>query len=134
MYTVNDIAKQVNINPHTIRYYVKSELLHPQRNQDNDYQLFSQHDLQHLRFILRAKSLGCTLNEIKYILTMANSGSTACPTVRKIVQKRLLETQQKITELQQIKTRVEHALQNWENMPDAAPSSHSICHLIESMS
>jgi DNA-binding transcriptional MerR regulator len=134
MLTIANIAKQSGMNPHTVRYYVREELLSPAMQADNHYRLFTRQDVTRLRFIRMAKLLGFTLNEIRQILEHAKVGESPCADVREIIQNHIVENSQKIQELQALQTRMEQALEKWQDMPDKTPDGNSICHLIESMS
>ncbi|MEZ5534832.1 MAG: MerR family transcriptional regulator [Thiolinea sp.] len=134
MLTIADLAKASDVSAHTVRYYVKEGLLIPAAQADNNYRLFTQQDVTRLRFIRMAKMLGFTLSEIRQILEHAKVGESPCADVREIIRKHILENRRKIRELQALQTRMEQALEKWQDMPDKTPDGNSICHLIESMS
>lgn len=133
MLTVNDLAIQSRVPAHVVRYYSRIGLIHPQRQQENGYRLFSPEDANRLRFIRLAKQLGFTLNEIKEITQHADMKESPCQEVRKIIQDHIVENRQKIEEMMKLQTRMESALEQWQDMPDGVPDGHSVCHLIESI-
>ncbi len=90
-------------------------------------------DATRLRFIIAAKDLGFTLNEISEILDEAKHGNSPCPMVRDIVKKRLEENKKKIRELKNLQKKMETALSDWTQMQDSMPNGDSVCHLIESV-
>lgn len=130
--TVNDLARQAHLPLDTVRYYVRIGLLQPQGRQENGYKVFGSRDVQYLQFIRQAKSLGFTLTEIRAIVEEARAGSSPCPMVRDIIQRRISETQRKVRELVSLQERMEKALARWQTMPDRCPDGESLCHLIES--
>ena len=131
---VIDIASKAEVSPHTVRYYTKLGMLLPSVDDVNGYKVYVKSDLMRLRFIMHAKSLGFTLNEIQDILSDSEQGKTPCPNVRGLLQHRIKENRQKIKELQTLQKRMEDALKEWENMPDQLPTGDVVCHLIESVS
>lgn len=133
MFTVNDLAVQSQVPAHVVRYYSRIGLIHPERQQGNGYRLFSPADAGRLRFIRLAKQLGFTLNEIREITQHADMKESPCQEVRKIIQDRIVENRQKIEEMMKLQTRMESALEQWQEMPDGIPDGHSVCHLIESI-
>jgi len=133
MLTVAEIAKRSGVSAHTVRYYVRENLITPTAQTKSNYRLFNPQDVIRLRFIRMAKMLGFTLSEIRQILEHAQLGGSPCSDVREIIQKHIVENQQKIQELQALQVRMEQALGKWQNMPDKTPNGHSICHLIESI-
>jgi DNA-binding transcriptional MerR regulator len=133
MLTVNELAKQGQVQAHVVRYYTRLGLIHPERQKENGYRLFTQDDVNRLHFIRLAKQLGFTLNEIKEIIQHADMKESPCQEVRKIIQARIVENRQKIEEMMKLQTRMESALEQWKDMPDGIPNGHSVCHLIESI-
>lgn len=131
---VIDIASRTGISPHTVRYYTKLGMLAPSTDIVNGYKVYTRSDLMRLRFISHAKALGFTLHEIQDILNDSEQGKTPCPNVRNLLQKRIVENRKKIEELQALQSRMETALNEWEQMPDQVPTGDTVCHLIESVS
>ncbi|HSH57944.1 MAG TPA: MerR family transcriptional regulator [Halomonas sp.] len=129
---VSELAKEAGVTAETVRHYVREGLLHPERHPDNGYQLFTQTDLERLRFIQRARTLGFGVAEIREILDHADHGDSPCPMVRDLLASRLPQIRERIAELQALAGRMEQALDAWANMPDGTPDGHSLCRLIES--
>lgn len=132
-YQVKDIAGDANVSTDAVRFYTKKGLLKPKRNKLNNYNLYSHADLIRLRFISKAKILGYRLNEIKQIIQASEKKQTPCPLVRKIIEKRIKDNKNKFEEAMALQKRMEKALSQWEEMDDAVPIGHSICHLIEAV-
>ena len=130
---VAKIADSANVSPHTVRYYTKIGLLTPVIHSSNGYKEYSHMDLTRLKFISHAKTLGFTLHEIQDILADSLQGKVPCPNVRSLLRHRIEENRQKIRQLQALQQRMEHALYDWESMPDKAPTGDTLCHLIESV-
>lgn len=129
--TVNELAKQAGLPLDTVRYYLRIGLLTAVSRQDNGYRVFSLRDVKYLRFIRQAKHLGFTLTEIRTILQDARDGTSPCPLVRDIIQRRIEETRRKVSDLLSLQERMEKALTLWQKMPDRCPDGDSLCHLIE---
>jgi len=129
---VSELARGAGVTPETVRHYVREGLLHPERHPDNGYQLFTQDDLERLRFIQRARTLGFGVAEIREILDHADHGDSPCPMVRDLLASRLPQIRERISELQALAERMERALDAWAEMPDGTPDGHSLCRLIES--
>lgn len=128
---VTELARSAGVTAETVRHYTRQGLLTPRRDPDNGYQLYDQRDLGRLRFIQRARTLGFSLKEIAEILDQADQGDSPCPLVRDLLAARLPRIHAQIRELQALAERMEHALEDWAQMPDGAPDGHSICRLIE---
>jgi len=128
---VKDLAKVADVSTDAVRFYTKKELLKPRRNKQNNYQLYNRTDLIRLRFIIRAKILGYTLNEIKQIFRASENKKTPCPFARNIIKNRIDSNKKHLREALALQKRMEVAIQKWEHMPDAIPVGDSICYLIE---
>jgi len=128
---VSDLAKACNVKPDTIRHYVRCGLLSPTKDQTNGYKYFNPTEQSKLRFILKAKSLGFSLPDIKAILAQSAEGQSPCPNVREIMSVRLRETEIKLKEMQQTFDTMRNAMKLWQSQPDCTPTGDHICHLIE---
>ena len=133
MMTVHELARRVRIAPHVVRFYTQRGLLKPRRNARNDYREYAESDVYRLRFICRAKLVGFTLSDIKLILADADSGSSPCPQVRRIVRVRAAENAQRLEEAQRLQRRIHEALRTWQEMPDQLPDYESLCRLIDAV-
>ena len=130
--TVRDVAKLANVEPEVVRYYTRIGLIVPQRNPDNGYKLYGHKDVNHLIFIRKAKQLGFTLKEIRKILDHATDGTSPCPLVRSIIEKRIEENRQRINDMTRLQASMEKAVQQWQKLPDGIPDGDTVCILIES--
>lgn len=127
---VRQLAKQEKISPDTLRYYVRIGLLTPKKS-DNGYHHFSHEEQKRLRFILSARELGFTIEDITHILEQSNQGLTPCPTVRQLIETRLVDAKLRLLSMQRLVERMENAVDSWKNQPDCTPCGEHICHLIE---
>ena len=75
---VREIASALATTPDTVRYYTRLQLITPAKS-DNGYKFYSTKDASRLRFILSARHLGFSVEDIKQILREADNGKTACP-------------------------------------------------------
>jgi DNA-binding transcriptional MerR regulator len=126
---VKELAENLNTTPDTVRYYARLGLLHPKKS-ENGYKYFSEADKVRLQFILNTRSLGFSVSDIKNILTEADSGRTACPMVRELIQQRLDETERQFQEMLKLRENMKSALTAWDDMDDRLPTPDMVCHLI----
>lgn len=68
IYTINRLAKLSGVSTRTLRYYDEIGLLKPERNPDNGYRTYAEHQIDLLQQILFYRELGFSLDEIKKIL------------------------------------------------------------------
>ncbi len=86
---VSELAADFNINPRTIRYYERIGLLSASTRTAAGYRLFSPSDRDRLRFILKAKATGLTLDEIREVLSLRRRGVVPCPRVLSLIEAKL---------------------------------------------
>lgn len=77
------LAKQLNINPETIRYYETIELISPNIDKNTGYRIYNETAISKLELIISFKNLGFSLKEIKIFFELV-SKSTKDPGELKI--------------------------------------------------
>ncbi|WP_423187892.1 Zn(2+)-responsive transcriptional regulator [Alishewanella sp. d11] len=98
---IGDLVKQHGVSVDTIRFYEKQQLLTPSARSEGGYRLYSAADSQRLAFILRAKSVGFSLQQIRELLQIEdNKSQWQCSDVKDKVQHKMAEIAQQISELQ----------------------------------
>jgi len=128
---VKQLAKLLSITPDTVRFYTRIKVLQPNKSKDNGYRDYSEKDISRLKFILSARQLGFTVNDIQEILAQADKKKSPCPTVRRLFDQRLRETEQLFLETVQLRERMQLAVREWSEKPDQAPNGLMVCHLID---
>jgi DNA-binding transcriptional MerR regulator len=128
---VTELAKAMNTTANTVRYYTRIGLIEPIKNPENGYKSYGKIVQQRLKFILNARQLDFSVDEIREILTKSDKGHTACPLVREIIEHRLAETEKQFQSALLLREKLKNAISDWQNKPDKAPTGHMICHLIE---
>lgn len=130
---VKQIAEALEISVDTVRYYTRIGLIVPNKSH-NGYKYYRPQDIARLRFILSARSLGFSVNDIQEILATSTQTNTPCPTVRRLIELRLKETEKRYNDMHDLRERMRKATHDWQNKPDQPPTADTICHLIEGFS
>lgn len=128
---VIEMAKRLEVTVDTVRFYTRIKILKPIKNKANGYRVYSEQDFQRLRFVLCARQLGFSVEDIKQILAYADKKKSPCPVVRRLIDQRLLETEQRFEETLLLRDRMKRASLEWTQKPDKVPTGKMICHLIE---
>ena len=101
MYRIGELAKLANVTPDTIRYYEKQQMIDHEVRTEGGFRLYTDNDLQRLRFIRYARQLGFTLDSIRELLSIRiDPERYTCQESKSIVQARLDEVEARIQELQ----------------------------------
>jgi MerR family Zn(II)-responsive transcriptional regulator of zntA len=105
-YNIGQLVKELNINKETIRYYEKIGLISQPKKDDSGYRVYSNKDIETIKFILIVKNLGFTLKEISVLLhdeILHNS----IEDIKIIVESKIKEINEKIDELEETKNLLE---------------------------
>ncbi|MCC2607243.1 MerR family transcriptional regulator [Planctobacterium marinum] len=100
------LAEIANVGKDTLRYYEKIGLLTPPPRGANGYRRYSKENLNELKFIKLAQSVGFTLNEIKPAIAFVNNPQPGCPRLRQAIEDKLTEIELRIEELNQSKAKL----------------------------
>lgn len=98
--TIGQLAKQVDVNIQTIRYYERLNLLGPSARKPSGYRLYGQEEERRLRFIKNAQALGFTLHEIAELLNLRITSTARCGDIERKAQSKLAEVHAKVRDLQ----------------------------------
>ncbi|WP_213995623.1 MerR family transcriptional regulator [Arsukibacterium sp.] len=128
---VRQLAEKLGVSADTVRYYTRIGLLAPTKSTANGYKFYNIREQSCLRFILSARDLGFSVEDITQIIAKADDGQSACPTVRRLIDKRLHETQQRYLDMLRLRKRMLAAVDSWDSKEDKAPTGNQICYLIE---
>lgn len=101
--TIGKLAELVNVNVETIRFYHREGILKEPAKRANGYRYYSEEDASKITFIKKVKELGFSLKEIKELLEINSKPRATCDLVKNKVSKKILELDEKINDLQQIK-------------------------------
>ncbi|KQN63931.1 Zn(2+)-responsive transcriptional regulator [Erwinia sp. E602] len=101
MYRIGQLANLADVTPDTIRFYEKQQMMDHQVRTEGGFRLYSENDLQRLKFIRYGRQLGFTLEAIRELLSIrVDPEHHTCQESKSIVQKRLNEVESMIAELQ----------------------------------
>lgn len=76
---IGELAADLGVNPKTIRYYEDIGALPRPRRTPAGYRQYGPADRERLAFILKARAIGLTLEEIGDILRLRDQGVAASP-------------------------------------------------------
>ena len=107
---IGDIAKRFGLNPRTIRYYEAIGILPKPVRSESGYRIYSEETVERLEFILKAKTLGLKLNEIKEIIQLHEKGEAPCECTREFIRNKIVEIEDKIANLTELKIRLTELL------------------------
>ena len=101
--TIGKAANAAGVSIDTVRFYEREGLLPSVRRSASGYRLYSQGDVDRLRFVRRAKGLGFALGDIRDLLRLQdNKGKRR--EVKSVAERRLADLDQRLAELSALRT------------------------------
>lgn len=131
MLKIGELANLAKVSQDTLRFYEKHGLMQPSARSEAGYRLYSADDVHRIRFILSAKEVGFTLNEIHELLALqVTKDHKSCQDVKSFVDEKLKTVEQRIQEMEKIR-------KSLQTLSDACcggdePATH--CTILEALS
>ena len=110
--TIGELAKRTSIPASKIRYYEKVGVLPRSQRTDSNYRVYDVSAVARLQLLGRGKLLGLTLSELGMLVQAADEGccDTTEPLLIDLVRNKRHEIDQRIKELQALRTTLTEAL------------------------
>lgn len=104
-FTIGELAKVVDVPTSTLRYYERAGILRPSGRSAGNYRVYSEAEVERLRFIRAAQATGFTLDDIKALLR-----PSACAKVQGLIEQRLEQVAARMAELRRVQRVLKGAL------------------------
>jgi MerR family mercuric resistance operon transcriptional regulator len=99
---IGTAAAESGCHVETIRYYERIELLPRARRSSSGYRAYTQADVNRLRFIVRSRELGFSLDEIRSLIALSEDPKLSCRKVDALARHHLEDVQTKRRALAQL--------------------------------
>jgi MerR family mercuric resistance operon transcriptional regulator len=96
------LAKRSGCHLETVRYYEKIGLLLPPERSEGGHRLYNIDDQRRLRFILRGRELGFSINELRSLLSLVDTKTYTCGDIHELTIDHLKSVRQKIADLKRL--------------------------------
>ena len=128
---IRELAQRTGVSTKTIRYYESVGLLPCPQRASNHYRLYTEADVELLRFIIGARSLGYPVTEIAQFLAGRFDGSLPCQQVLISLEARLQEIERRIADLQVVRATLLQIQQEAASRPQPPTcDDQCVCHLL----
>jgi DNA-binding transcriptional MerR regulator len=124
---IGELARQLGLNPKTIRFYETVGLLPEPTRTPGNYRDYTAEDIRRLRFIKTAQRLGLSLDEIGEILGFAERGEPPCGYVRERLHAEVTSIDARIRELRALRTELLDLQAKAAKLP---PATNGYCPII----
>jgi MerR family mercuric resistance operon transcriptional regulator len=102
--TRGDLARATGCNIETIRYYEKTGLLPDPPRSAAGYRIYSAAHATRLRFILRARELGFSMEDIRGLMGLDDGAAPTCAEVKERTKRHLADVRAKVADLRRIES------------------------------
>jgi len=128
--TRKQAATAAGCHMETLRYYERIGLMAPPMRSANGYRQYDAGEVSRLAFIVRARDLGFSTEEIRRLLDLASDRQACCGDVRSLAADHLADVERRIAGLQRVADTLRTMLAACRD--DAAPMPD--CPIIEALS
>ena len=122
------LATEFGLNPKTVRYYEDIGLLTKARRTSSGYRIYGDREREQLAFILKARSMGLTLDEIGEILDLRKMGQQPCEHVLDVLDEKIEGIDAQLRVLQEFR---EELVSIKAEAAKNATSNACVCGIIE---
>ena len=97
-----ELSKVTGCHLETVRYYEKTGMMPDPRRSKTGYRLYDETHVSRLRFILRARELGFSIEDIRGLLTLIDGQLQTCSEVKQRTESHLADVRTKIDDQKRI--------------------------------
>jgi len=128
---IKELAQRTNLSNKTIRYYEEIGLMPPPRRLPNGYRDYDEVDVERAKFVVGARKLDFSLDDIDEILALRDRREAPCRVVLDMLQQRADEISQRIAELQRLEDELRELHKLGQTFPlDDVDGKNCVCHLV----
>jgi DNA-binding transcriptional MerR regulator len=109
---IGAVARKIGLSVDAIRFYERNSLLPRPQRTPGGFRQYADSDVETLSFIRRVQGLGFTLREVREIIELRQSRKQPCAPVRGRLQEKLVDVQQKLTDLHKLEHELRLALRS----------------------
>lgn len=106
---IGQVSQRTGLSVDTIRFYEKQTLIPVPQRSRSGYRVYTEQDIDRLKFIGRAQGLGFSLMEIRELVLVESTGPNRCSHVQDLIAAKIAQVQEKIVELNRLRLRLTEA-------------------------
>ena len=103
---ITEISKRLKITTRAVRHYEEIGIISSKRL-ENNYRYFDEDNIDKLKFIVKARKLGFSLDDCKELILLFQDDRRKSENVRNIAKKKLDRIKKQISELKELKKSLE---------------------------
>lgn len=131
MLKIGELAALASVSRDTLRFYEKQGLITPVKRNNVGYRLYSETDVNRVSFIISAKEVGFTLNEIHQLLELeVTKDEKSCQDIKQFVDAKISIVNERLEDIKRIKK----SLQTLSNACCGGDEPATQCTILEALS
>jgi DNA-binding transcriptional MerR regulator len=131
MYRIGEISELSGVPAKTIRYYEEIGLIPPAERTANTYRVYTEVDVDRLRFIRNARALDFSLQDIEEILAFRDREEPPCQYVMDLMANHIEQISDRVRELERLRRELRHLVDVGHTLPEDIQMKNCICHIIQ---
>jgi MerR family transcriptional regulator, copper efflux regulator len=131
---IGEVAAAVGVETPTIRYYESIGVLPEPDRTDSGYRAYTDADVERMRFVTLARSLGVGLDDIRQILGLRDQGEAPCGYVRGVLDRQVDAVKERIEQLEALSAELNRLQRAAHTLPDTNVNDPCVCHILQSAS
>ncbi|MDK1018823.1 MAG: heavy metal-responsive transcriptional regulator [Actinomycetota bacterium] len=128
---IGEVGAAVGVDTSAIRYYESVGVLPEPDRTDSGYRRYSEVDVERLRFVVLARSLGVGLNDIRQILGLRDKGEAPCGFVRGVLDRQVDAVEERITQLEVLSGELRELQRVARTLPNTGSDDPCVCHILQ---
>lgn len=128
---IGEVGSAVGVDPPTIRYYESVGVLPEPDRTPSGYRMYSAEDVERLRFVTLARSLGLGLDDIREILGFRDRGEAPCGYVRAMLDRQVDAVAERIRQLEALSAELARLQLVASTLPDIEAEDPCVCHILQ---
>jgi len=128
---IGEVASEVGIDTSTIRYYESVGVLPEPERAASGYRSYASADVERVRFVTLARSLGVGLDDIRQILGLRDQGEAPCGYVRGVLDRQVDAVEERISQLQALSKELRRLQEAARTLPDTGSDDPCVCHILQ---
>jgi len=109
---IGAVARKIGLSVDAIRFYERNSLLPRPQRTPGGFRQYADADVETLSFIRLVQGLGFTLREVRELVELRQNRKQPCAPVRGRLQEKLVDVQQKLTDLHKLEHELRLALRS----------------------
>ena len=110
---IGTAAKKSGLSVKTVRFYSNIGLISPDKSSNSNYRIYSNQDVEKLLFVGKARKFDFSIEECRELLSLYENKDRPSSEVKKITLKKIKEIEQRMSELDSLRTELKRVSKNY---------------------